>query len=159
VSERFVRFSHPVDIVATLNSISAVVRSFNQLIRELVTHGPARTLPRKQNHPPHGESHLARRPNLNGHLIGGTADAPGLDLDSWLAVLERPMEDMERIFSGSIGDDVKGAVDDLLSDGLFSILHDHVHKLGDIGVTVLGVPHNGTLGYFATTGHIELLPL
>jgi hypothetical protein len=69
------------------------------------------------------------------------------------------MEDMKRIFTSPFSDDVESTVDDLLGYGLLSVLHDDVHELGDVSVTIFWVPHDGTLGYFATTRHNLFLPL
>jgi hypothetical protein len=69
------------------------------------------------------------------------------------------VEDLEGIFPSTVCYNIKSAVNNLLCDGLFTVLHHNIHELGDVSVTIFRVPHNRTLGYFATTRHVLILPL
>src|SRR3954466_15106645 len=64
--------------------------------------------------PADGERAGAAGRDLDGHLVGGAADAAGADLEDRREDLDRGLELLDRIRSGALGDDGEGVVDDLL---------------------------------------------
>src|SRR5690606_9511895 len=94
--------------------------------------------------------------HLDGHLIRGTADAPRLDLDGRLDVLERLPQELERarlILIRALGDAVDRAVDDLLGDGLLAAVHDHVDELRQHRIPVLGIRQDVATRGLASSRH------
>src|SRR5262245_47825737 len=68
MSERLVRFSHPVRIVLLLNRIAAVVRGVHQLSSELFFHRFLASRPRVRENPTDAQGGPPVRPDFNGHL-------------------------------------------------------------------------------------------
>ena len=65
--------------------------------------------------PAQGQSELAIRRNFQRHLIGGAADAAGLNFQARLGVVNRALQNFQRVGCGILfGDLVEGAVNDPL---------------------------------------------
>src|SRR5690606_7324895 len=141
-----------------LHRAAAVGRSIEDLTRELLDHRLLAAGLRVGDDPPHTQGDATLRPDLHGNLIGRTTDAPALDLEHGLDVVERLLEDAQRIFARLRLDDVEGAIDDALGDGLFPVLHHAVDELGQHPVVELRIGKNLSLFDDSTTRHLEPLP-
>src|SRR5437879_9768071 len=71
VAEGLVGLSHPVRLFLPLHRPAGVVAGVQELIRKLLRHAPASTLPREPHQPPTGERQPTVRPDLDGYLVGG----------------------------------------------------------------------------------------
>src|ERR1044072_4490940 len=128
VGESLVGFGHPVGVLLLLDRGAAVVGGIEQLVGEAQLHRLLAPALRAADQPPHRERRLARRPYLDGHLVGRATDAPRLHLDARLDVLDRLLEDLDRVFLGALPDDVHRLVEDLLGDRLLPLPHDVVDE-------------------------------
>jgi hypothetical protein len=95
VSECAVGVGHPVRILALLDGGAAVLGGIEQLVREPHGHALLGTAACGVDGPAHRERLAPRRAYLDGHLVGGAADAPRLHLDGRLDVFERLAEELE----------------------------------------------------------------
>src|SRR5438132_7174653 len=100
VRESFVAFSHPVGLLFALHRTAGVLRSIDDLVRELLRHALSAALARKTNDPAAGEGEPALRADLDGDLIRGAADAPRFDLEQRGGVAQGHVEDLERLLLG-----------------------------------------------------------
>src|SRR5690606_3393444 len=92
VREGLVRLRHAMHIFALLHGSSAILGSLEELGRKTLRHALLRALARRINRPAHGQRHLADRTHLDRHLVGGTTDAAGLDLDHGPHVVQALLE-------------------------------------------------------------------
>src|ERR1700741_346149 len=92
VREGLVGLRHAVGVLTLLDGFAALVRGVDDLVGELLAHALAAARSRVFLQPAHGERGGALGPDLDGHLIGGAADAPRLHLDARPHVLERAAE-------------------------------------------------------------------
>src|SRR5947209_13656795 len=158
VREGLVGLRHLVGVLALLHRVAAVVRGIHDLGGQLLRHGLLAALLGVGDQPAHAQRQAAVLPHFHRDLVGGAAHAAGLHLEHRLHVVQRLLEDLERLVLGALGDDVEGAVADLLGDGLLALAHQVVHELGDQAVLELGVRQDLALLDDATTGHGFNLP-
>src|SRR5581483_12330640 len=111
VRERAVGFRHLVGVLSLLDGVSPAIGCVEQLAREPLRHGLLIALARGRDDPADAERLTARLAHLDRHLVGGAADAAGADLDRRHHVVERLLEDSDRILLGLALDEVKRAVD------------------------------------------------
>src|SRR5204863_5262303 len=95
----------------------------------------------------------AVRVDLDRHLVVRAADAPRLHLEARLAVVDRLLEDLERIVAGLVLHDGEAAVEDRLRRAALAVAHDGAQELGDQRAAVHRIRRNFALGDFASTGH------
>jgi hypothetical protein len=100
-----------------------------------------------------GEGAGAARRDLDGDLVGGAADAAGLDLEDRGQGLDRRLELLDGVAPGALGDDGEGVVDDLLGGALLAVQHHLVDDLLDEAGAVDGVRLDGPDLGCCATGH------
>src|SRR3712207_1334281 len=105
--ERTVGFRHTVGVFALLHGIAAVVGGIEQLGGETLDHGLVVTAASGLDDPADRKSLTALGTNLDRHLVGGTADSAGADLDRRGDVVEGLLEDLERVRLGAALDAVE----------------------------------------------------
>src|SRR6478735_7947972 len=103
VSEGAVRLGHLVGIVALLDCIPLPDRSFLELAGERLDERDVLASEGVIDDPAHRESELAGRRNFHRHLVGGTTDAAALHLEARLHVVDRLIENFQRINGISAG--------------------------------------------------------
>src|SRR5450432_30818 len=160
VGERLVGVGHLVGVFTLLDGVALVRGGIQQLAGQLLLHGPAvGTIPGGADQPAHAERDGPIWTNVHRHLIGATADPPGLDLHLGLDVVEGAVPDLYRIILGLLRHDIERTVDDALGDGLLTVPHDRVHELGDspshvdLLIRELGIRKRFSFRYFAFTWH------
>src|SRR5690606_25348992 len=158
VSESLVRLRHLVRVLALLDGAAAIVRGIEQLARELFDHRLLAAQAGVLDQPAHGERDAPLGTNLHRDLVGGTADAPALHLEHRLDVVERLLEDAQRILSRTSLDHAEGAIDDALGNGLLAVAHHLVDELRQKPVVELRVRENLSLFDNSTTRHLDPLP-
>src|SRR5262249_44510782 len=97
VCEGLVRLRHAMRVLLLLDGASPPVGGVEQLAGELGDHrllGPRSGV---LHQPAHGERGAALRPHLDGDLVGGAADAAGPNLHDGLGLVERALEDRQRV--------------------------------------------------------------
>ena len=79
-------------VLATLDRGTETVRGVEDLVHETLGHRVLAALPRVVNEPAQRESRANDRLNLDGHLVGRTADAAGPHLERRPDVVDRALE-------------------------------------------------------------------
>src|SRR6266576_684758 len=153
VRESFVAFGHPVGLLFALHRAAGVLRSIQKLVGELLGHTLPAALPCKTHDPAPGEREPALRPDLDGDLVGGAADAAGFDLQQGRGVAKCLVEDLERLLLRLLAGAGERVVDDLLGGRALAPAHDHVDELGDRLRLVEGVGRDDTLDGTVSTRH------
>src|SRR5690348_3458310 len=153
VRESFVAFGHPVSLLFALHRPAGVLRSIENLERELLGHTLPAPLPRETHDPATGQRQPALRPDLDRHLVGGAADTSRLDLEQRRGVAQRQVEDLERLLLGLLGGAGQRVVDDLLGGRALAPAHDHVDELRDGLGLVHRVGRDDTLDGTAAARH------
>src|SRR3712207_2451235 len=92
VRERPVRLGHLVRVLATLDRGSEAVRRVEDLVHEALGHRLLAAGLRVGDQPAQRERHRAGAADLDGHLVGRTADAAAADLERRLDVVQRALE-------------------------------------------------------------------
>ena len=141
--------------VALLHSAAAAFSGIEQFASKARRHRLFGTLLSRFAEPAHRKSHAADGADFDRHLVVGTTDAAGLDFHQRTDVVEGGGEHFQSVLAGLFFDLREGAVDDAFGDGLLTIEHDHVDKLGDFDAAKLRIRQHFALGYFATTGHLN----
>src|SRR5690348_14400459 len=100
VRESLVGLGHLVGVLAALDRGAETVARVEDLVHEPVGHRLLTTLPRVADEPAQREGGGPVRLDLDGDLVGRTADAAGLDLDSRLDVVESALERRDRVGPG-----------------------------------------------------------
>src|SRR6185369_6519851 len=93
VGEGLVGFRHTMRVFALLDGCAAVVGGVVELAGKALDHRLLGSAAGVQDDPAHAERYTPRRADLDGHLIGGAADAPRAHFDDRLHVVERALED------------------------------------------------------------------
>ena len=154
VREGAVGLRHLEQVLATLDGRADTVGGIHDLVGEALGHGLLLAGAREVDHPANGERGGTTGVDLHGHLVGGAADALGLDLERGAHVVHGLLEDGQRILLGALLDDVEGIIDDALGDGLLAVKQDLVDQLRDEAVVVLCVRHDLTTDCCCTTRHV-----
>ena len=111
-----------------------------QLVGELLGHRRARGAARANWTSQRTASVRARRGgHLDGHLVGGAADAAGANLQHRGQRLDARLELLDGGLAAALPDDRQRVVDDLLGDGLLAVQHHLVDDLLDEAIAVDGV--------------------
>src|SRR6187401_1720403 len=157
MGERLVRFRHAVRVFTLLDRTAAQVRRIEQLVRELLLHRLAvATRARVADQPADAQRQAPVRIHFDGHLVVGAADAPRLDLETRLHVVERLLEDLERIVAGALLDNLEALVEDALRSTALAIAHDRVDELAHQRAVIERVWSQFALRNLSSTRHISL---
>src|SRR4030095_2941471 len=153
VREGAVRFRHAVRVLALLDRIAAVLRRVHQLARQAGRHRFFRAGARRRNEPADGQSLGALGAHLDRNLVGGAADAAAADLDARLHIVERIMEDLQRVLLEAGLDAFQGTIDDTFRNPLLAGEHDRIAELRQDDVPELRIGEDLALLWATTTGH------
>src|SRR5215203_305724 len=137
--EGFVCLRHAVDVVLPLPGAALLLVGIENLRSETLGHRVLATGAGELNQPADREGAGATGGNLDGDLIGGTADAAGANLEDRGQRFDRRLEDLDRIFAAALADDRETVVDEPLGKALLAVAHDLVDQLLDEPVAVSGV--------------------
>src|SRR5438034_3015777 len=153
MAEGFVGLRHLVSFVAPLDSGANVVCGVSQLAGQFLSHSVPGARTREANEPAHGQRHLALALDLDGHLIGGAADAPGLDLDLRRCIAQGSLERLDRRALGRGLDHVHAVVEDALRHGLLAARHQFVDEAADSARMEFGIRWNRPPFYLGSPWH------
>src|SRR5438270_11673070 len=92
VRKSFVAFGHPVGLLFALHRTAGVLRSIENLERELLAHTLPAPLACETDDPAPRERQPAVRPDLDRHLVRRAADAAGIDLEQRRGVAQSQVE-------------------------------------------------------------------
>ena len=131
MGEGLVGFRHLVDVFTTFHCSSGAVGSIEDFAGETHGHRGLSALAGELDQPADRECLTAPGTNLDGYLIGRTADATRTDLDGRPDVVDGPFEDRQGFGSRALLNDVHRAVDDAASSALLAAPEHFVDDLRD----------------------------
>jgi hypothetical protein len=140
-------------LLASAIRCAAVVGGVVELAGKALDHRLLGSTAGVEDDPAHAERYTSRRTHLDGHLIGGAADASRAHLDDRLHVVERALEDAERLFLGALLDELERAIEGALGKALLAADHDRVHELRDQPIVELRIGQDVTAANFSFAWH------
>src|SRR5690625_1880474 len=129
VGEGLVGFRHLVSVLATLDCGTEAVAGVEDLIHESFGHRLLTTLTGIAHQPPQSQSGRTSRADIDGHLVGGTADAAGPDLESRPDVVESLLQVDDGIVAVLLAGAFERTVDDPLGGRALAVEQDLVDQL------------------------------
>src|SRR2546425_5374157 len=127
--KRLVRFSHAVRILALLHGPALPGGGIEDLGDQLVHHRPlVFSRPRILDQPAQSEREPPLRPHFDRHLICRPTHAPGPDLEHRHDVVQRLVQNLDRILAGALLDLVESRVHDVLGQALLAPDHELVDE-------------------------------
>ena len=139
VGEGPIGLCHLVRVFPFLHRSAAVVGGVEEFARQALLHCVLVAAARGCDEPADRQRLPALVAHLDRNLVGGTADAARAHLHRGHDVLQRLMEELDRVRLGLGLHLVQRAVDDALGNRLLALLHDRVHEFGHDEVVVLRV--------------------
>src|SRR5471032_628460 len=160
VGERFVGFGHAVRVFALLDGAAAQIRGVHQLVGELFLHRLAVAARRGvADDPADAEREAAVRVHFHRHLVVRAADAARLHFEARLDVVDRLLEDLQRVVGGLFLDDVEALVKDALRRAALAVAHHAVDELGDQGALIERIGGDFAFRNDSSTWHEKFLRL
>src|SRR3954471_6072849 len=153
VREGLVRLGHLVGVLAALDSGTEAVGGVEDLVHEALGHGLLATGGGVADQPAQRQGHRPGAADLNGDLVGRTADAAAANLEGGLDVVERALERHDGVGAGLVAAALEGAVHDPLRGLLLAVLEDLADQLGDDLAAVHGVDVERPLRSGTLAGH------
>src|SRR3546814_13045707 len=132
-------------VFALLDRVAAIVGGVHQLARQARRHRVLAARTRGRDQPADGERLRPLRPNLDGNLIGRTADAPAADLDARLDVVQRVVQALNGVLLGLRPGRVERAIKDSLPDGRLVVYNTDVHQFSKTNNADIGEGQVSTL--------------
>jgi len=154
MGKSLVGFGHAVSIVPFLDGPAAIVRCIQQLRGELFHHGLFPPLTRITDDPSETQGGLTIPINFHWHLVVCSPHSAGFYFQGRLDVINRLLEDLQRIIIGPLFDQLKGVVHDILSDALLALKHDAVDELLHQRICVYRIGTRFSTFYRTFTWHI-----
>src|SRR5580765_5823245 len=156
VRERLVRLRHAVRVFALLHGAAAEVGGVEQLVRQLLLHRLAvAARGGVADDPADAQRQPSIRIHFDRHLVVRAADAARLHFEARLDVVDRLLEDLQRIVGGLFLDDVEALVKDALRRAALAVAHHAVDELGDKGALIERIGWNLAFGNDSSTWHIS----
>src|SRR6266404_7901643 len=93
--ECLIGFRHAVHVFLLLDGRAAIVGGVQQLVGELVDHALLATAAGIGNQPADRKRGAPVSVDLDGHLVVGATDAPGLHFEQRLRILDRLLEQLQ----------------------------------------------------------------
>ncbi len=117
-----------------------------EFVGEALLHRATLLAPARFEKPADGKGLLTVRLHLHGNLVVRAADAAGLHFDKRLHIVQRGLENLRgRLVRKLLRDNVQGAVENRLRDGLLAVVHEAVDELrGEEGSVFRIRLHAGT---------------
>src|ERR1700733_3246245 len=153
VCEGSVRLGHLVRVLTPLDGRPKAIAGIQDFVCQPLGHRLLPALPREADQPPQSQSGRPFGPNLDGHLIGGTADAAATHLQRRLDVVQGPLERNHRIGAGLIASLFERCIYNALGEGFLPLHQTFVDQLGDQLRAVYRVVNQRTLGRWAFARH------
>src|ERR1700761_5264723 len=159
VGEGLVGLRHAVDVVLALVGVALLLGGIQELVGEPLGHRLLAALAGELDQPADGEGPGPAGRHLDGHLVGGAADAAGADLQDGGQRLDAGLQLLNGVLAAALAEDGQGVVDDLLGHRLLAVEHHLVDDLLDEAVAVDGVRlDRPDLGGSATGHYLAFTP-
>ena len=130
-----------------------VVGSIHDLGSQTLAHGALAALAGEHNQPAQSQSLAALRADFNGDLVGGTADAAGLNFQGRHDVGHGSVEHFDGFLAGLLSNGLQSFVANGLRYAALAVVHDLVDQLGDNGGIVYRIRKHFALRDKSTTRH------
>src|SRR5436190_2434390 len=157
VRECFVGFGHAVNVFAFLHRAAAEIGRVHELVGELFLHRLAvAAIAREADQPADAQRQAAVRVHFDRDLVVRAADAARLHFERRLDVLDRLLEDLERIVAGLLLDRRHAGVHDLLGGVALAVAHQRADELGDQRAAVDRIQRDFAFGDFSASRHISV---
>src|SRR5262249_29875061 len=144
-------------VLALLDRVPLASRGVQNLGGEFVNHRLLASFTRVRHEPAHGQRDAACGADFDRDLIIGATDALRFDLDLRLKVINRLLEDLQRVFLRTLFDLVKSLVDDALGHRLLAVPHHRVDEFGDERAVVNRIGQDFAFWDFSSSWHISFL--
>ena len=119
---------HAVGIFALLDRLAAAIERVKQFAAEAFAHGVLTALAGRFDQPANGKRLLALGANFDRHLVGGTTDAAGANLNRGADIFERGVKDLNGVLLGTVLDEIEGTINDAFGGGLLAVVHQGIHE-------------------------------
>src|SRR5204862_6759077 len=140
-------------VFAFLHRATAKIGGIEQLVGQLLLHRlPVAPRGRIADDPADAEREAPVRIHFDRDLIVGAADAARLHFEARLDVVDRLLEDLQRIVAGLLLDDVEALVDDPLGGAALAAVHDAVDELAHERALIERVRGDVAFGNFSSSG-------
>src|SRR5438034_3352223 len=154
VSKRLVRLGHSMRVFPLLDGAATQVRRVEQLVGELLLHRLTVAARRGvADDPANAQRQPAVRVDFDRHLIVGAPDTARLHLEARLDVVDRLLENFQRIVAGFFLDDVEALVQDAFGRAPLAVAHHAVDELADERTLIERVGRDVALGNFPSAWH------
>src|SRR5258706_5696112 len=151
----FIGLGHLMDLIAFADGIALPQAGLQYFSRQGLFHG--NTLPGvgKINQPAQRQRELAVGGDFQRNLVSGAADPAGLDFKSWLGVIDRSLQNFQRIRGRVLGDDlVEGTINNPLRHAFIAGLHDGVDEAGKQRAVEFCVLADRAMGCLTASRHL-----
>src|SRR4051812_11142649 len=146
-----------MNVFALLDGPAAEVGRVEQLVGQLLLHRLAvAARGGVANDPADAQGEPPVRVHFHRHLVVAAADAARLHLEARLDVVDRLLEDLQRIVVGLLLDDVEALVKDPRRGAALAVAHHRADELGDERALVQRIGWNFALGNFSSSWHLRL---
>src|SRR2546423_194594 len=129
MGESLVGFGHAVRVLFLLHGVAAIIRSVHDFASQTVCHGLFAAPSGVRDDPANRQRAAPLLRDFYGNLVVRAADAPGFHLDRWPHVVNRALEDFQRLFARLLGDLRQRVVENAFGCGLLTAPHDAVDEL------------------------------
>ena len=153
VSESLVRVGHAMRVFTLFHRAAATVESIQQFGGKFGSHAFFTARTGIVDKPADRQGDLTFRAHFHGHLVGGAANAAGLDFHVGLHVVQGLFKGAHGFFARLFSQGLKGAVENLFGCTLLAVEHKPVHKLGDKAAGVQRIGQHFPLRDRTFTGH------
>jgi hypothetical protein len=119
--EGFISFGHAMSVFTFLDGVTTVIRCIKELCSKALFHGFFATAAGKAHNPADCQSIAALGTNLDGNLVGRTANSTRFDFDSRANIFNSLLENLDRLIPGTLLDNIKSAVNNMFSSALLTV--------------------------------------
>src|SRR5438552_7652216 len=123
VRECFIRVGHAMRVFFLLDRVAPIVRRVQQFSRESISHSFLATPARELNNPANSKRPTSLLMHFHWNLVGGSSYASRFHLDGWPNIFNRPLENLEGLFSRLISYLSQGIIERSLGQRFFSAPH------------------------------------
>src|SRR5689334_1964388 len=143
-----------MNVFTLLHGAAAKVGGVEQLVGQLLLHRLAvAARGGVADDPADAEREPAVRVHFHRHLVVAAADAARLHFEARLDVVDRLLEDLQRIVVGLLLDDVEALVEDPRRGAALAVAHHGADELGDERALVQRIGRNFAFGNLSSTRH------
>src|SRR5437016_8925777 len=120
---------HTVNVFFLLDGRAPAIGRIQQLVGQLVDHSLFRAATRIRNQPTDSQRGAPVRIHFNRHLVVRAANPPGFHFEQRLAVLDRLLEELQRLVSAFLLQASQSFIKDALGRALLARPHHRVNEL------------------------------